>query len=69
MHLEEANRIMYGSNDVLSYNMFREGIDKDIHLAFGYGNHRCMGGETGQLCAEILLEKLFLEDILRPELI
>ncbi len=26
-----------------------------------------MGGETGQILAEVLLEKLLLEDILRPE--
>lgn len=43
-------------------NFFRE---KKEHMAFGYGPHRCMGGETGQLQAEVVIEKLLFADVIQ----
>jgi len=56
-HLETSNRRQVSGN-INEFNVFRPELSCLRHLAFSRGRHRCMGGETGQLCAEIVLEEL-----------
>jgi len=62
LHLEKANHVMGGSK----FDIFKKirGKIPWKHLAFGFGPHRCLGGETGLRVAELVIEVLFLSDLL-----
>eukprot|EP00013_Stygamoeba_regulata_P010971 CAMPEP_0177682186 /NCGR_PEP_ID=MMETSP0447-20121125/31121_1 /TAXON_ID=0 /ORGANISM="Stygamoeba regulata, Strain BSH-02190019" /LENGTH=347 /DNA_ID=CAMNT_0019191665 /DNA_START=273 /DNA_END=1317 /DNA_ORIENTATION=+ len=64
LHLEEAGRSMHPG----AMDFFRplDSGGTPHHLGFGHGHHRCMGGETGQVAAEVVMEKLLLSDIVAP---
>lgn len=68
VHLQEASWRLLGEGpeaklfDPFRVPVKRKGSGGRAHFAFGYGKHRCMGGELGQAMAEVVVQKLFLAE-------
>jgi len=68
VHLQEASYKLVGPGpEGKTFDPFRVPVKRKRagmrpHYAFGFGPHRCMGGELGQCMAEVMVEKLYLSE-------